>query len=191
MQVAISRNLKKTIALLTPKVALFKQKKASAAAAAAAATSGGDGDVPTELYSIVGDDAAWGDDGGDYSFVGDLDDYPWDLRGKSREEWTAYLGTNNNPGFFALRDTDKAFCALTVVMKDKKDPKVVTHWSQLVMEKSNGLPLFFCHTIVCSTVSLIRVSSVHLEGGRWAVQHSTLGFQLPHKSRRLYDVTSW
>ena len=63
---------------------------------------------------------------------------PWDYRGTSRKEWTAFLGINNVPGYFVLRDTDKAFCALTLVVKDKKEPSHVTHWSQLINQNAQG-----------------------------------------------------
>lgn len=63
---------------------------------------------------------------------------PWDYRGKSRKEWKAFLGINNVPGYFVLRDTDKAFCALTLVVKDKKVPSHVAHWSQLINQNAQG-----------------------------------------------------
>lgn len=63
---------------------------------------------------------------------------PWDYRGKPREEWRAILGINNVPGYFVIRDTDKAFCALTLLVKDKKLPLEVTHWSQLINQNAQG-----------------------------------------------------
>lgn len=65
---------------------------------------------------------------------------PWDYRGKPREEWEFFLKINNVPGYFVLRDTDKAaFCALTLVVKDKKEPShVVNCWSQLINQNAQG-----------------------------------------------------
>lgn len=61
---------------------------------------------------------------------------PWDYRGKSRKEWTDHLLANNVPGYFVLRDTDKAFCALTIVIKDKDFKH--THWSQFILQNAQG-----------------------------------------------------
>lgn len=61
---------------------------------------------------------------------------PWDYRGKSRKEWTDHLLANNVPGYFVLRDTDKAFCALTIVIKDKDFD--LTHWSQFILQNAQG-----------------------------------------------------
>lgn len=62
---------------------------------------------------------------------------PWDYRGKSRKEWTDHLLANNVPGYFVLRDTDKAaFCALTLAVKDKDFD--LTHWSQFILQNAQG-----------------------------------------------------
>ena len=135
-QIATEAGYRKSIDTLKPKYDEFNlraQRKRDEIEAAGAAGGGGDEDDGSELYCLVGDE-----EGDEYSFVGDLDEYPWDLRGKSREEWTDYLGINNVPGYFVLRDTDKAFCALTLVVKDKKLPMEVQHWSQLINQNAQG-----------------------------------------------------
>lgn len=58
---------------------------------------------------------------------------PWDYRGKSRKEWTDHLVANNSEGFFVVRDTDKAFAALTFVVIDANNAMNLEHHSRLIV----------------------------------------------------------
>lgn len=58
---------------------------------------------------------------------------PWDYRGKSRKEWTDHLVANNSQGFFVVRDTDKAFAALTFVVIDANNAMNLEHRSRLIV----------------------------------------------------------
>lgn len=68
-----------------------------------------------------------------YESFHETENHPWDLRGKSKEQWTKYLGKSSVCGYFVVRDSEKAFCALTIGVN-----RGSAYWSQRVNKRSDN-----------------------------------------------------